>query len=386
MPQYGQGVSKALRWLGLQDSPEESHLGRNIAMGAAATTPFLGLIGQQRLRHNPLLNPDIRRGSLEELARRARAGDVVVTGKGGSPVTSLTGNELWHAEPVLGRRGGKGIGVSGGELTPRQLRLAGELHPERAAHYEELAKAIEKDPRQLEKHIEPLDKRLRGVQQDRLVLLRPKKELSPAQIEKLRRVGYSEAIKPYQIRRAFSTQLKDWFLPKIPGLERLGRTQCSGNICMTPAAHGFESVHGGTPVVPGKAAKDVISSDFLRSKHYEPVMAHIDEAAAKNYGKLHRLGSLGTRAALGLGLAGSIYGLTEDPATAAIPVGAAGAPALARKAFGFKTFRPLRQLLKHDSKRSLRLKNISRRTLPLMLAGGLGSYLAARLGTDALTD
>jgi hypothetical protein len=102
--------------------------------------------------------------------------------------------------------------------------------------------------------------------------------------------------------------------------------------------------------------------------------------------RMQRASSLGTRLALGLGLAGGIYGLTEEPSAAAAPVGALAAPALARKAFGHTSFRPLKQLLKRDSKRALRLRNISLRTLPLMLAGGLGSYLAARKGLEALQD
>ena len=383
---YKLGASSALARLGLADK-DESHTLRNVAVGGAAASPFFGLLGQKKQIHNPEITPGARRLSLAEIEQMARHGDVVLSGRaGGGFKESITGTSTPHAEVVLGRRGGKAIGVTPGEFVPEQLRRAGVKNPALAEAYARYAGQIERNPKAIQRLQRTLGDRLDALGQKRVILLRPETPLTPTQLKSLREVGYREAAKPWSATKGFLTTLRDWFVPKHKLFNAINPRKgqlCTGNICTTQAGKALEA-GGVSEIAAGKRAKDLVATDFLSSDklkmigHYEHpgLIPKLSPAARK---ALH----YGARGALGLGLAGSTYALSEDPYLATAPIGAFGAAAGARKLFGHQNFRPLKAgLFSPAARRGPRLRNIGTRTLPLMLAGGLGTYL----GTKALSS
>lgn len=339
--------------------PEEDHTARNLLMGGAAATPFLGLIGQQKIKHNPLRSKDIARLTPEEIARQAKPGDVLLTGYPNQPYTgALTeGSPFIHAEPIVGTRRGTGVGVSASHLKGETGGL-----------------------RQLQAKIPTLTERFQVLGPTDTLLLRPKKRLTAAQQHAYREAGYEAARQPYSVGRAVRSHLRNWFVPNISLLE--SAPNCVGNSCATGAAQTFQKATNQS-ILPRRSPKNIIASDFLRSDAYEPVAAHLSSKLSPHTAHLLHLGA---RGALGAGLAASVYGVSEDPALAAVPIGAMAAPALTRATLGYNTARPWTQLLTQGPKRAARFRNILGRTLPLTIAGGLGAYLVARQLRQKLTE
>jgi hypothetical protein len=373
---YTLGQHAALTKLGAEDRD----IGRNLLIGAAAGAPFLGLIGQRRANL-----AGVPRLTREEFSRMARHGDVVLSGRG--PVSQIMhGSPMTHAETILGKRGGKGLGVTLGELTPKGLQRAARKNPTYAEAYEQIAKQLKKDPRNVQKYVRNISERLFEQQgQSTGVILRPKKPLTPKEVAQLRRTLAESAQRPWSSRRAITSTLADWFIPKVHGLRRKHRPICADGICSTHVAQSYETL--GRPLVSNKGAGRVLARDLLTSPNLEVMGMHVPEGQKLLSRKARLLGHLGARAGLGLGLAGATYLLTDDPSYAAAPAAGLGAAALVRRSKGVKYLPKLRSVLfSPTGQRLARLKGVGLRTLPLAIAtGALGQQLTHRALPEEIT-
>jgi hypothetical protein len=298
------GATQALQALGLR--PSEDHTVRNVAIGAAAASPFLGLIGEQPLRHDPILNPNIPRQSLEELAAKARPGDLMLTSQEGQSFlkriqTMGQGSEFHHIVPTI--TGPEGTPLRG-LVDNWQLYSAarkGKLPPE----------ALAGDPFALHNLRGEFPELSKGLAEKypNAVLLRPTTPLNPAEIGGMEQEMIHKSMEPYQARRAIRNWFRDIFLPKIKGVTGHKPIFCppGSNICSTIPAEALENV--GREVVPGKAPTHVLPADFAKSTGYEAIGAHVNKGFLSP-AKLKAL-RYGSRAGLGLGLGGAVYGLAK---------------------------------------------------------------------------
>jgi hypothetical protein len=244
------------------------------------------------------------------------------------------------------------------------------------------------------------------------ILLRPKtlegKKIRKKALEQLQEAIVRGSEREYKAGIGMRGVLKDIFLPKIfqrkPGTPPV---TCQGDVCSTLPARALEETGHIKGVVRGKAPHEVLSADFLRSHEFEPVMAHISKGKALSPRAMKIL-QYGGRAGLGLGLAGTAYGLSEDPALLAAIPGAMIAPGLVRrvmdqrqrKTLGEKKFEKIKvtrgreavpsrgALIKALEERHIKgrtgeiakkiMRRFGTRTIPLALAGGLATYLGTK--------
>lgn len=399
---YKLGARTLRQRLGLQE-PEKDHTVRNVAMGAAAASPFMGLIGQKPITKDPHINPSIRRTTLREISELARPGDVVVSSEphwSGWKLfqTPVTGTEFYHAFPVVGQRQGRGTDVTAGELyDPKRKKPLTTTGAKR--------------------QLEELQSDMRRQKYRDVMLMRPDQPLNPDQVKAFQEETLRRAQTKYAPSRGVRAFLRDIFVPKVKGLENISPT-CEGNVCSTLPSQAHKTVTG-TNLVPGKPAKSILTADYLREgSKLKPIAAHIRSTPRFSPRAMRTLG-LGLRGGLGLGLAGGTYAVSEDPALAAVPLGLALTPTLGRRVAarlaerraqraaetagekitpallttarkrGYNVFRPLGHAINYIGDMSqtarLKLKGIGKRTIPLALAGGLASYLAGK-GVNAAFD
>lgn len=377
---YNAGVACALADLGLSktaalpsfsDVTGEDHTLRNALVGAAGVSPFLGLIGQRGFKTSPYHGAVAPQMDVHKLMMEAMPGDIILTREAKPTLfrqihEAVTGSPLHHVEPVIGKKDvyyGTTADVAEHATPAGQLESAAEQRARAATIGERAHQKGYKD----------------------ITLLRPK---TPVDVEALANRAMLESRKPYSITGALSGTLKDVFVPKIPGVTDRGLV-CRGNTCATLTGEALRAGTGArVPVVPGKTVSELLPADFLRSGQFE-LVGHTSPLSAEAMQQLGRKATrraLLTRGALGLGLAGTAYGLSQEPDIAAGLAGAGLAPLAARRLFGegkkYRAGRPLRHLLNvmHEATpEALAIKrNITRRTLPLMLGSGLLSYLAAK--------
>lgn len=386
--------------MGPQENTQEqgSRVPGLLAGGAVAGSPFLGLIGQKRIIHDPYHNPDIRRTSLEELERLARPGDVILTNKrkgtGWKTVQMPQESEFYHAQPVIARRGGQALTESAGGLGYEQFENMSR-------------KQLYRD------YIRGLKDAARGEHYSDVLLMRPKTKLTPAQQKAFEDAAVERAKKPYAKGRAMTNWLKDIFLPKIRGGESkipAGYT-CSGDVCSTLPANAYAAATGKTPF-KGKMPGDIMPADYLREgSAYEPVAAHLSYKGLTP-GQLRSRGLL-ARGGLGLGLGAATYAGVQDPTTIPIIPAAMATPWAAAKIYEkikarqlmsrYKHLTPaIRERLKEKASEkaetaipqvlsllntakapgreaALTRRNLLTRSLPLSIAGAAGAYGLANL-------
>lgn len=358
---------------------EESHTGRNLAMAGAAISPFGGMIGQQSLKHDPHLNPNVRRMSLRDISRAAKPGDVLLTSKPSGSIWKhvikpLSGSEFYHAQPIVGRRDGHGVTMT-----------AGLDHGN-----EEYANASHK---RMIRDADTVNLLPETNHYDDLVLMRPKKPLSPEQAKAFAAGSIERSRMPYDTAGGVRAWVKDLFQPKLKMFENGKNPElCVGSVCSTDPAMGYADVGG--PRIKGKSPKDVMPADFLRSGDFEAVGTHLKNKYTMSTTARRAL-PLAARAGLGAGMAGAIYAGTEDPATLAVPVGmaagSAASAAIAQKLLHlknkpddlFSTLNGIGDATRDSTRKRLAGRYLARRA-PGVIGGGVLSYLAARKTLDAL--
>ncbi len=382
----------------MPDVPDKNY-DAPVAAGAAAAagTPFLGMIGQRELVNDPHVNKNISRVGLHELERMARPGDVILSSRPGWEGFKVTqapfsGSEFFHATPVYGRRGGKGTVIDAGDLAE-------------FADYDPKIKDVTREARTVRHHFPS-----HGYGD--LTLVRPEKKLNPKDVRDLRRALTSKAYDPYSVNVGAKAALKDMFVPKVELPATLKKkmppptpkVQCKGTMCSALPAEAFSESGLLKQIAKGKKPEEILPADFLRSgSGFKPVASVLKQKRALS--PISRaLYRYGTRAGVGAGIGGTIYGAYKDPAATAGILGAAAAP-LATRGLGSAIHRKLFKSTKDESLRAVgnqlpqakrllleaftpdpdmspelmkKLKlRFGTRTLPLALAGGLGTYFAA---------
>jgi hypothetical protein len=355
---------------GFMPSPD---LAQGALTAGLAAAPFAGLIGQKPIIHDPLQGAKgTSFKTMGEVARAARAGDVLMTSKPeGSlwkhTITPFGGSEFYHAQPVTHTR--KFRGRQQGVTTS-----AGELYKEPGATGHDLVDVPGRIPQELE-HAGYSD----------VVLLRPKQPLNKAQTRAFTGQALDRSSRGYDYGNAVKSWLKDVFVPKLPGItDRGAQTICEGNICSTVPAQALKDV-AGIDVVPGKKAKDVFPTDFLRSENFELVGSHVNPQNYKMSPAMRKAMPYAARAGLGAGMAGTAYMATEYPEySGAIPGALAGdmaATALSRKLrpqdyqeFIPSAFDAAESLLADPVAHRKYIRNFGLRRLPAIAAGaGIGT-------------
>lgn len=390
-----------------ESTEPESHTGRNVAMGAAAAAPFAGMIGQKPIIHDPLRGAKGKKfRSLSELGRQAQVGDILITSKPEGSlfkrfISPATGSEFYHAQPVLGHRGGQALTSDTGHLASKKRTVKHMLR--NAARVADLGDHGYPD----------------------VILLRPKKPLTAAQQAKFQRMALerSHYMAGYDPKKAAKIYLQDIFAPKIPGITGTGPQQsapikdwyqkidknlnvtgkptlevvCSGNVCSTVPAMAMEHATG-RGVVPGKAAQDVFPTDFLRSEEYELVGSRVKSKYPHT--TLMRAAPYLMRAGLGAAGAGAVYAGTEKPEVAGAAGGALGASLLASKIN--RHFSPsmtaaearipttgmilLPGIIDTPFTRQQVIKRWAARRLPILAAGGAAGYYGTRALRNYLAE
>lgn len=362
------------------------------AVGAAALSPFAGLIGRQKMRHDPLQGAQgVEYKDLRSLSRAAQTGDVLLTSKPSgslfkSVITPAGGSQFYHAQPVTGTMDGHGYTLSAGDLAGQDIK------PSQAKHWDTRIDKYFKQP---------------SVQYSDAVLLRPKTPMTKEQIKALQTEYGKRVVRDYDNTKALSTFARELFVPKLDSLARLRpETVCEGNVCSTLPAMAHQEATG-KRVVPGKASQDIFPTDFLRSSEYELVGSHVTPETRALEGTLRRkLAPWLLRAGLGTALGAGTYAATEDPSILAAAGGAYAGNKLLDTAFTSETLRDKlpERVLKHlpvdaydkyptlweaaetalsterntPSGRAL-MSNLLKRRLPaIALAGGMG-YGAGKL-------
>ena len=352
---YADGVQASIDKYGLdaavdreEDPPEESHMGRNLAMMAGAALPFAGRIGQKKKIHE---------GKGEELdfdafKAKIRPGDILLTGdkvlnRSKGAITAVSGNpEGYHIAMPTTRRGTHVAEMTGPGMLHRDTGLRREermhiLRPKFKGEelrqfiesQEQLAKKIDDIRKGVKRHLKGVDiggtdvdvaarfargstydepgATMTGVKEILLPKLRTAKgiETQRARIEAARKGLTPEQVDATAKRlataiaaaRQSGKRIRQDFWPEH--ITHLLPCDIAG-ICSTIPAG---SMPAGKPVVPNKLPKDVLPIDFLRSEHFEPV-ARYNPHALTPHDRLLRHGPLLTRLGLAGLLAGGIYG------------------------------------------------------------------------------
>lgn len=302
------------------------------SMVAATLAPFGGLIGEQKILHDPHVAKNIMRvtdaASLDHLAK---PGDIIVMSKrmdGYRPIqAAFTGADWAHVQPVVGLRDGRATTVSAGHYNRRAF------------------KAMSQDEFLGKINTVSSDMKARGYQD--AVILRPKKQMTPVQLQSFIGESLDRARTPWDGRSAVTGFTGDVFKPKLlvsekalgkinkemfirygempdPNTGRMTRVPmaCKGNTCAGLGAQAMKASTGAS-VIPGKNPGSLLPADFLRSKQYEPVGALVRKTKLPSKMLPHL-----ARGGLGVGLAAAIYGVHERPEVAGAAAGAAGATAL----------------------------------------------------------
>ncbi len=297
-------------------APEEDHTVRNVAMGVAAASPFGGLIGRKPIIHDPLQGAvGENYASYSDLAKAGKPGDILLMSKAkGSVFKNVIdpggGSQFYHAQPVVGRKRGRGTTYSAGDQADISWKTEAAADPKwRGRDYASRIDDYVKGP---------------VYNYSDGVLLRPKKPMSKGTQAKYLNALDARVPRDYDGVQGFKAWMRDMFIPKIKGIsDRRPDTICEGNVCSTMPAMAYHEATG-RRVVPNVAAQDTMPVDYLRAQDYELVGSYVTpETRALQNKWTRKVAPLALRAGIGAGLAGSIYAGTEDPALIAGVAGAA---------------------------------------------------------------
>lgn len=294
--------------------PDTGTLLQRGAMGIAAASPFAGLIGREKLLHDPLQGAQGKSfKDLDALGRAARPGDVLLTSKPtGSYVKTvlapLGDSEFYHAQPVISRHPTTGLA---------RTYSAGDLHGVELGDYQ--ASAYTRSVADALRHPDS------GYSD--AVLLRRKVPFTPEQEAAYLRDLDERAPRFYDTPHGQKSLLKDIFLPKIKrNAQAASDVMCEGNVCSTMPAMATATAIPGERVLPHIPAAETMPHHYLRSSQYEMVGSHVSpETRALQQSLSHKIAPYVARAGLGAALAGSTYALTEEPEIAAGVAGTAAA-------------------------------------------------------------
>jgi hypothetical protein len=336
--------------------------------------PFAGAIGEKKLIHDPLLGAKGKNfASLKDLSAAAEIGDIVLTAKPQGSIwrhaqLPTTGSEWYHAQGILDKAKGYGANMTWeqvmalpdeitedvlgmavdelDELPPKEKRqalatLQNEIGSAKATTLQagyfknstekEIRALIDKGftPEQIREYaggIERLAPDLQGHNYQDVALLRPKTPMTPEQVKTFQNEMLVRGTKPYSQPTALKVWLKNLFLPKFEGMEKvtggLG-VNCKNNVCSTMPAQSYQQATARS-ILAGKRPQDLAPADYLRSGEYELVGSRLDPSKFRLSPRMRKALPWITRGGVGAGLAAGTYGATQEPAALAAVPGAAG--------------------------------------------------------------
>ena len=307
----------------LPDWLTPDNVAKGTVVSAAGASPFLGLIGQKPVIHDPLGSPNVpTTHDIQELRRAAQPGDVLVSTRGAfspykAPQAYFSGTDYYHAEPVVMKEDGIAKSMTSGSMYNNPV-VEGKEPLEALKQSVPVADV-------LKEHVP--SSILAG---DSVTLMRPKVPLTPEQQKVFLEDFAKRTTTPYSSETAIGSWLKDIFVPKNLKVEHNPAKECAGDICSTAVSKAYETATGKAPL-DFKPTSTTMPADLLREgSAFEPVMHHLN-AANKPFIKNRMAAQVGARAALGLGTAGLAYGAYENPEVAGGIAGAAGATNATRK-------------------------------------------------------
>jgi hypothetical protein len=406
-------------------TPDTTDIAAPLAIGGGlAASPFLGLIGERRIRKDPFFTQSIKRMSPKQLAQLASPGDVILGSQRGTrsvrfklPQLYTTGSEFYHAEPVAAQYAPSFSDPDTGKTVTKGKPLGKTIEAGRMSYSGkkgiDAQKLLKKGPSAFTQNIPFTD-------YEDTVLLRPDKKLSSKDIRRLQLSLIEGGTKPYSNPMGVRALGRDLFIPKIPGITgKIGPLmQNEGHMCSSLPSSIHEKLFG-QQITAGKHPKHVLPADFLREgSPFKPIAASLKNPEALKNILAKRMAF---RGGLGAGLGGlGLAGYYEPEVFPGIAAGI-GAPIGIRKLLEhlrskefpktLRKFKPSqeashilptgKQLTENvgslkDALRHIRetrtlprgwksldlLKRFGTRTLPLALGGGLAAYL----GTKALTN
>jgi len=363
-------------------TPEEAGIGLSGAAAAGAgAAPFLGMIGQKKIRHDPLMGAQGQQfKTMRELSEAAQAGDIVLTAKPRGSIwrnfqLPASGSEWYHAQGVIGQR----PSIAGSEMAIEELlefipkamledtlgmsiedldELSSKKRKKALAGLEEaLAKEtgltleaaetgmgrrqvnnLMDKSSPMEVALEhggpvPITKHMAGRDYKDVMLLRPKTPMTPEQLKIFQRQMMERGTQAYSNPKALELYLKDMFVPKIEGMQHLMGSQeinCKGNVCSTMPAQSMHEASG-LKVVPGKRPQDIAPADYLRSDKFELVGSRMDPKKFRMSPGMRKAVPYLYRGGIGATLAAGTYGAMEEPELMAGAAGAAGAYSAGKK-------------------------------------------------------
>lgn len=353
-----------------------------LALGGIAASPFLGMIGEDKVTKDPRQNPNIPIFEKNDLIRKAQRGDVFAVSKPGwrgaigkIPQALTTGSEFYHIEPVVkASPTGKGLGTV--SITARVAdepsdTIMGKLHGDRSEG---------------EKEIHTIDPKLLKnpstyMESGNLLLLRPKAKLTEDDLQKYETELKRRATLPYDTPHAIGSWLEDIFVPKPLRTAKKEAEAPTENICSNASAVALADVLN-KRIHPTVAPLNTLPVDYLREEsEYEPVGATEQGDPLFENPLVPRLA---TRAALGTAMAGGAYGLYRNPRLAAILAGGMALPSVVRagssnpKAVPTIPERFLSDLSPEAEESKKAKQDFLLKTVPLATAGGAGAYATAR--------
>lgn len=400
--------------------------------GGLAASPFLGLIGERKIRNDPFYSKAIKRLTPKQLEELARPGDVILGSQRGTksvryklPQLYTTGSEFYHAEPVAAQYAPTFSDPDTGK-TVTEGKLKGQTIEAGRMSYSgkkdlDVKKLLKRGP-------EGYTQRIPFTEYEDIALLRPDKKLTSKDTLRLQQALIEGGSKPYSKSMGIRALGRDLFLPKIRNITgRFGpHVHTEGHMCSSFPATTWEKLFG-QQIAAGKHSKHVLPADFLREgSPFKPIAASLKNPEALKHILAKRMafrGGLG--AGLGsLGLAGYYepevfpgiaagvgapigirkllqYLRTKDPQTITnpriqkllqklkptqeashlLPTGKQIVENLGSFKDAIRHIRETRSIPKGWKSLNL-LKRFGTRTAPLALGSGLAAYL----GTKALTD
>jgi hypothetical protein len=389
---------------------------RDVSLGigaAAAASPFLGMIGEKKLVHDPHLNPNVTHASLKDLERMAQPGDILLVSRPSwegfkATQSPFSGSEFFHAAAINGKRKGKATILDAGEA----------LRGDDGRHIP-TPQAASNQSRTLRAH-------MAHHKYKDAVLIRPERPMTPEQQATYLEELAKRTNREYSFSKGIHATFRDLFVPKIfrSGKDRVKR-HLEKNVCKDQMCSSFpaeaHAAAGTASGFRGKLPGEMLPADFLREgSGFVPVAASLGHQTRAYKGLLDRAAyRYGSRAALGAALGGAAYGTAQDPVMAASVVGGLAAPELAARVVAHQLKKgipyegldysewPKKDILEYGPQvvpstktlarklflttaadtpeviRALR-RNALTRTLPLALATGGGIYYGGSKLRDAI--
>lgn len=308
-----------------EEQQGEGHLGRNLAMGAAAALPMAGLIGQQKTRRY-----DAPHAELNSLIEQVRPGDVVLSGSTRtSPIkdmlaTAMGSPDAYHTAVAIeheGRLRNFGLTQNAGtdiaDFNPqeRYTILRPNLDPEGMRTFQANVQRFREgtDSVRNEGAVVPYEghaaaptsaayARSEGVSNVVKDLLLPKvNRYDPREHARLQQ----EVLKTPDVAAAVAAKIK-----ATPGItpEKAYQILCEhgarGGICSNVPAMLLPAGHS---VNPNKRVDEILPTDYLNSEMFTPVGRYSPKPFTWRE-RMHQAGPTAARLGVGLAGAGAVYG------------------------------------------------------------------------------